>query len=235
LRQLRRRARWLLSAGLALLVLTAPLILWIAPGTSDMPVDAQRSLATPQPLLAWWALNAGGFLAGLLAMVLLGFMLPLGVMTAGLVAARLRLFSHARWRPQLRRWARRWALPGLALNFVWALALWYGLHRASPGWSDVVYAFGSYVALPLLVGVGAWVTLAAQRGVPWVARCAAGGRHTLSLYLGSSLLSLLLFSGAGLALSWGTTAVAALAVLYWGLWMLGAPRGRLPLESWLSR
>lgn len=230
--QLWRRARWLMGAGLVLLVLAAPLILYGAP---DEPVVVARSLATPLPLLSWWALNAGGFLQSLLALLLLGFLLPLGVMTAGLVAARLRLFSHRRWRPLLQRWVRCWMLPGLALNFAWALALWYGLHRASPGWSDVIYAFGNCVAVPLLVGVGAWVTLAAQHAAPWVARCAQGGRHTLSLYLGSSALSLLLFSGVGLALPWGTAAVAALAVLYWSLWMVGAPRGRLPLESWLSR
>lgn len=230
--QLWRRARWLIGALLVLLVLGAPLILY---GAQDEPAAVARSLAAPQPLLAWWALNAGGFLQGLVALVLLGFLLPLGMMTAGLVAARLRLFSHPRWRPLLQRWVRHCTLPGLALNVAWALALWYGLHRASPGWSDVVYGFGNHVALPLLMGVVAWVALAAQRGAPWVTRCAQGGRHTLSLYLGSSVLSLLLFSGVGLALPWGTAAVAALAVLYWSLWMVGAPRGRLPLESWLSR
>lgn len=232
LRQLRRRAVVLLAVNAALLVLVTPLVLYVAQREAEtMP----PSLAAPAAWWSWMALNAGGFFTNLMSMLLLGFLLPLGLMTAGLLAARLRLFSHRRWQPTLQRWTRRWLWPGLALNGLWALALWHGLHAAAPGWSDVIYAFGVFVAMPLLVGVGAWLVLAVQRGAPGMARLAAAGRHTLSLYIGSSLLSLALFSGVGLALPWGTVAVTLLAVLYWGLWMAWAPRGRLPLEAWLSR
>jgi len=60
----------------------------------------------------------------------------------------------------------------------------------------------------------------------------------LSLYLGSSLLSLACFSGVGLALPWGTLALVAASLLYWAGWMMLArrlgPRRRLPLEAWLA-
>ncbi|RZJ85321.1 MAG: DUF418 domain-containing protein [Massilia sp.] len=72
---------------------------------------------------------------------------------------------------------------------------------------------------------------------PPLARLALLGRHTLSLYIGSSLLSLAVLSGAGLALPLGTAALAVLALLYWAAWvaLVQRWRGRLPLELWLSR
>ncbi|MFG6415509.1 DUF418 domain-containing protein [Roseateles sp. DC23W] len=234
LRQLRRRCIVLLAAATTLVVLVAPLMVL---GAEGEPAATRMSLATPTDMLSWLGLNAWGFFTNVAALLLLGFLLPLGLMTAGLMAARLRLFSHPRWRPALQRYARRWLWPGLLLNAVWAVALWHGLHRAQPGWADAFYALGMQVAVPLLLGLVPAAVLAAQRGSVVMARLAATGRHTLSLYIGSSLVSLLLLSGAGLALPLGTAALTALSALYWGLWVALAPRwrGRLPLEAWLSR
>ena len=234
LRQLRRRFLVLLAVELALLVLVAP---WMIHLAADEPRAVAASLATPTGWAGWLALNGWGFFLNLLGMLLLGFLLPLGLMTAGLFAARLRLFSHPRWQPALQRCARRWLWPGLALNLAWGLTLWHGLRTAEPGWADVAYAFSMYVAMPLLAGLVPWLVLVAQRRAVAVERLALAGRHTLSLYIGSSLLSLGVLSGVGLALPLGTSALAMVALLYWGLWVVLAPRwrGRLPLESWLSR
>jgi len=235
LRQLRRRVIVLLGVELALLLLLAPLVLRVAAGDGAATLP---SLATPTTSwLGWVALNAGGFLKNLASMLLLGAPLPLGLMSAGLMAARLRLFSHPRWRPALHRCVRRWLWPGLLLNLAWGLALWQGLVGASSGWADITSSFGAFVALPLLAGLAAWVALAVQRRSAAVQRLASAGRHTLSLYLCSSLLSLALLSGLGLALPLGTAALALMAVLYWSLWWAWAARrqGRLPLEAWLSR
>ena len=234
LRQLRRRFLVLLAVELVMIVLVAP---WMIHLAADEPRAVSASLATPMGWSGWLALNGWGFFVNLMGLLLLGFLLPLGLMTAGLFAARLRLFSHPRWQPALQRCARRWLWPGLALNLAWGLMLWHGLRTAEPGWADVAYAFSMYVAMPLLVGLVPWLVLAAQRRVAAMERLASAGRHTLSLYIGSSLLSLALLSGAGLALPLGTAALGTLAVLYWSLWVALAPRwrGRLPLEAWLSR
>jgi len=64
------------------------------------------------------------------------------------------------------------------------------------------------------------------------------GRHTLSLYLFSSVVSFSLFSGAGLAWQPGTVLASGLALAYWtGGLLLARVRGPrpLPLERWLSR
>jgi len=236
LRQLRRRFMVLLAVELALTALASP---WISDLARSKAAQTLSSLATPSGWLDWLALNSWGFLVNQMSMLLLGFLMPLGLMTAGLMAARLRLFSHPRWRPVLRRCARRWLWPGLVLNLAWGLTLWHALRAAEQDWADiVVYALNSmYVAMPLLFAVVPWLVLAAQRRAPAVERLALAGRQTLSLYIGSSLLSLALLSGAGLALPLGTAALGMLAMLYWGLWVAFAPRwqGRLPLEAWLSR
>ncbi len=234
LRQLRRRCIVLLSVGLGLVVLVAPLMVM---GPDAEPAVVRASLAAPAGLAGWLGVNAWGYVTNQLAVLALGLPLPLGLMTAGLMAARLRLFSHPRWRPVLQRLVRRWLWPGLALNVVWGLALWQGLSTAPPGWAEAFYAFGMHVAVPLLLGLVPALVLAAQRGSAALSWLAGAGRHTLSLYVGSSVVSLVLLGGAGLALPLGTAALALLSVLYWALWMAWAPRwrGRLPLEAWLSR
>lgn len=234
LRQLRRRFITLLTVELMLIVLVSP---WIVHLARSEPPQVLSSLATPIGWPGWLALNAWGYFINQMSMLLLGFLLPLGLMTAGLMAARLRLFSHPRWRAALQRCARRWLWPGLTLNLAWGLALWHVLRIAEPGWSDVLYAFSMYVAMPLLVGLVPWLVLAAQRREAAMARLALAGPHTLSFYIGSSLLSLALLSGTGLALPLGTAALGMLALLCWSLWVAVAPRwrGRLPLEAWLSK
>lgn len=243
LRWSRLRPRLLLQRSLVLvsvsvsLALTALVAAALVLTDDGKGVTVTTSLAAPTSWRHWLALNAWGYVTSQAALLCLGFLLPLGVMTAGLLAARLRLFSHPRWRPRLQRWARRWWWPGLAVNLLWGLALWWALHAGTEAWSVAIYAFGFNVAMPLLVGLAPRLVLAAQRGAAGAQRLAALGRHTLSMYVGSSLVSLAVLSGAGLAWPLGTAALAVASVLYWVLWLVLAPgwRGRLPLEAWLSR
>ena len=234
LRRLRRRAFMLLSWQAVLLVLLS-LLVWV-PGVPETTGHTVPQGATDD-VAGWLVANGRGYLVAVLSMVTVGVMLPLGLMTAGLVAARLRLFSHPRWRPLLRRWARRWLWPGLLLNMAWATGLWWGYHGGSPGVAELLYGFGLFVALPLLMGVVPRLVLAAQQPSGAMRVLTGAGRHTLSLYIGSSLLSFAVFSGLGLAWWPGTVALAGLTLLYWGGWVLLSSRwrGRLPLEAWLSR
>jgi len=232
LRQLRRRIwAW---AGVAALLLM-PSLFWLVFDHSSFAPEAPRSLAAPASWADWWALNAGHYLLMQLGFVLQGLPLFVAWMLAGLMAGRLQLFTHARWRPLLKRWAERWLLPGLLLNAIfgwaWSQALCDQNHQL-----DAVYGLLSlFVAVLMPIGLVPWLLLHGQR---WLLALAPAGRHTLSLYLGSSLLSLACFSGVGLALPWGTLALVAASLLYWAGWMMLArrlgPRRRLPLEAWLA-
>jgi uncharacterized protein len=231
LRQLRRR--FVVLAAAQLLLMTG-LSLWLV----DLgPQPVSERAVTSGSWAVWLAGNAWDYFTGQLDVLLLGIFLPLSLMTAGLMAARLRLFSHPRWRRDLRRWARCWCVPGLVINIAWAFALWQAFRTGHVGQAQGLNAFASFVALPMLLGIVPAVVLAGQRGARWARLIAGVGRHTLSLYIGSSVVSLALFSSAGLAWPLGTVALAVAALLYWSAWMALAPRlqGRLPLEAWLSR
>lgn len=235
LRQLRRRL--LLLLGLELLLLSVGLGVLLTSGSGTAPVFP-GALSMPSGWLEWIRLNAGHFLATQLGFILLGLPMPLLLMTAGLMAARLRLFTHARWRPALRRWAQRWQWPALALNLAWTTLQWPQLRQ---GDAQALWLHFALYLLPTWLLLSAWVprlVLGLQDGSPWLRRLAPAGRHTLSLYLLSSVLSLLLFSGAGLAWAPGTVVVTLLALGYWGGWLMVAPalgRRRLPPEAWLAR
>ena len=234
LRQLLRRAV-ILFAVHSLIVVIA--VSWVLTHPDYQQERMFPSLAAPSHWPGWLATNAGGFAIGQLNVLLAGLFLPLALMTAGLVAARLRLFSHPRWRSLLARFARRWFWPGLVANLAWGLALCLALAARRDNWAIAAYAINGHVAPLWLLGLVPWLVLAAQRRVDMMSRLALLGRHTLSLYIGSSLLSLAVLSGAGLALPLRTAPLALLALLYWVMWLVLAQRlrGRLPLERWLSR
>jgi uncharacterized protein len=195
------------------------------------------SLAAPNSVPGWLAVNAGGFVLNQLNVLVAGLFLPLALMTAGLMAARLRLFSHRRWRPALARLAGRWLWAGLLANIAWGVALVLALESGDEHGGLALYAFNAHVAVLWLLGLVPALVLAAQRGAGWMQRLAPLGPHTLSVYIGSSLLSLGVLGGAGLALPLGTAALVLMALLYWSAWLALALRlrGRLALERWLSR
>ncbi|MCZ8074227.1 MAG: DUF418 domain-containing protein, partial [Paucibacter sp.] len=201
LRQLRRRI-WVWGGVAALL--TAPSLLWLGFDSSLFAPEPVRSLAAPTSWAGWWTLNAGHYLLMQLGFVLQGLPLFLAWMLAGLMAGRLRLLTHARWRPVLQRWAGRWLLPGLLLNAIFGWAWAQALLDQNRQLDSVYGLLSLFAALLLLIGLVPWLLLHGQR---WLIVLAPAGRHTLSLYLGSSLLSLACLSGVGLALSWGTLAL----------------------------
>lgn len=188
----------------------------------------------------WLNLSAYAWLQGFAAMLFLPVLRA--AMLAGMLAARLRLLTHKRWRPLWRRCLRVGLPVGLAANAVYALGLTDAVANEGAGsiWLAVAPAIGWLLTMPL---VGAAVLLAQPAragGAAWVRWLAPLGRRTLSLYLLHSMLCVALFSGVGagwpLPIPWGW--LWAL-----GLWLVAlvAARGleaagwRGPFEAWLGR
>lgn len=226
---------------LRVIVVLNVLILLLAVVLAQMPVAASSSsipLNAPMPWSSWVLSNAGHYLAMVITIVVLGLPLPLLLMTLGLMAGRLRLFSHPRWRPALTAWVRRWGWPALALNVLCVTLLWPGLSVGDVR-DGSHFAIGYlYPTLLLLSAAVPALVLMLHRQPQWLRWLAPMGRHTLTIYIGSSVVSLLLFSGAGLAWQPGTALALLLALLYWGAGLglshlLGSRR--LPLEAWMSR
>ena len=231
-----RRLLWVMAVALVFAVLEA----WALAALAHDPL-AWGVVPEGYSSVADWpghaSLSATGYLTALSG---LPFVAPqlLALMTAGLLAGRLGVFSRARWQPMLRRLAR-WALPlGLVANL--AIALVLVQPGASPMSSPGPWAAALLVAGPLLsVGIAAWVATRSPAVLqPW----ARIGRWSLTVYLASSLVFALQFSGAGLG--WGTAAssvsLAALSAGTCGLLMvlalsLSRWRSSGPLERWLSR
>ncbi|SEL69913.1 Uncharacterized membrane protein YeiB [Roseateles sp. YR242] len=230
--ELRVRLRVVVALNLLIILLTLVL--------AQMPISGATSvsLSAPSPWSVWVMRNMGHYLGTMLMVIVLGLPLPLLLMTLGLMAGRLRLFSHPRWRPMLARWVRRWWLPALLLNLVGVSVLWPGL-QTGDAYATSRYAIGYLYPTMLLLSVAVpALVMACHQRPAWLALLAPLGRHTLTLYIGSSVLSLLLFSGAGLAWQPGTAVVLALALLYWGGGLILAHKlgsRRLPLEAWMSR
>lgn len=220
---IRRALGWTLLGSLLFLAMS----LSFAGGSPGTTEPGYGNVAQAQGLFAWWLANAE--LYGLMLLAL-PVTLPLsyGLALLGLAAGRLRVFSHRRWRSVWRRLARA-AVPLVGINLALALALMEGRG---------VLFMGLLPALALLT-LPSWVAwLLSRAHLPRALVLA--GRNTLSMYLGSSLLIVLLLSGAGLHAQPGTGAVLAIAVLAWaGLAAISASaaaRGyRLPAEAWMAR
>lgn len=230
--RLKVRLRVLIALELAVIALTVVL--------ASLPLSGEpsMSLSVPAPWGDWVLRNAGHFLATTIAFATLGLPVPLLLMTAGLMASRLRLLSHPRWEPALRRWSRRWLWPAVAVNVAFVSLLWPGLRDGDVAITSRFAIFYLYPTLLLLSAAVPALVLRLRQDPRWLEALAPLGRHTLTLYLLSSVLSCALFSGAGLAWQPGTAVVAGLALAYWVSGLLVAqalgPR-RLPLERWLSR
>lgn len=231
-RLLRRAAVW---ATLGLL-----LLLGIGAGMAALPTQpaAAATASLPQfaPWSVWWSENASSYLGTMLGMVLVYGPLSYALMLAGHAAARLRLLQHRRWRPLWRR-AARWAGPLLLLNLGYAGLLTSALLDRGPGGGDWMLLSSVLGPLTLL----AWVPWLLLRWAPAPPRgLALAGRQTLSLYVGSSVVGMLLY--ARWAGGW-TPPLAAYFGVAALVWLLGSAaaawasaRGlRLPLEAWLAR
>jgi uncharacterized protein len=160
----------------------------------------------------------------------------LGMLT-GIAAARLRLLTHARWRSRSRAMLRRWLAPLLIANVAYGVA-YAALPATRAGTVWLLEAIGTLWSAPLAVGYAALASLAWHGGRrAWARWLAPLGQHTLTVYVGASLLMLCLFSGAGLG--WRPATLVSVAGAL-ALWLLAAVasrrwRGRWPLEAWVAR
>ncbi|WP_431260577.1 DUF418 domain-containing protein [Roseateles chitinivorans] len=229
---LKVRLRVLIGLELAVIALTVLMASMPLSGEPSMPLSASTTWGD------WTLRNAGHFVASTIAFATLGLPTPLLLMTAGLMAARLRLFSHPRWEPALRRWSRRALWPAVAVNIAFASLLWPGLRDGDSHVTGRYAIFYLYPTMLLLSAAVPALVLRMRSDPRLLGALAPLGRHTLSLYLFSSVLSFALFSGVGLAWQPGTVVAAGLALAYWtGGLLLARVRGPrpLPLERWLSR
>lgn len=216
-------------------------VLFNPPGAIDP--TAAPTLGSILEFGPWWSLNMISYLRDQIGS--LPAFLPelLSLTLGGLVAGRLRLLEgRRRWRPLLRQIAG-WGLGlGLPLNVAYGMA---AMLSASHGgrWDWTLVMFSALIGPLLSAGVVAAAALAWQRGTPgWLLWLSAAGRNTLSMYIGLSVVMLVLLSGIGAG--WGPRLGADQALLlalflYALATVFAAWAGRHgingPLERWMSR
>jgi uncharacterized protein len=186
------------------------------------------------------ALNASAYAVMQAAYLLMFLPVLRCFMLAGITAARLRLLTHPRWRRLRGATVRRLLWPALAANAVYALLLVSSADEPSAlHWC--LLALSPLVGAPLSMAFCACAALAWQRGArAWCAWLAPLGQRTLSLYIGTSVLCMWLFSGAGASWRVGNAGMLAFALLVWGAaWALSALARRQawrgPLEAWVAQ
>lgn len=241
-RRLRQRLSKLKGELIAWAVLSAVitvLLMLLIGFAPDEPAITPHTFANANGWPVWASLNAKTWLIALFMSVL--FMPQLMVlMLLGVVAGRLRLLTHPRWRARVQRVSARvlpWAVAAniaMALCLVLPAAQQMGLNR----WAGAL----TWPTGPIM-GLAAVAYIASrsygQHGAV-VLRLAALGRRTLTLYLAHSVAAVLLLSGAGLA--WPLQRVGLL-ILALGLWIMAwwwaqwaERRGwRGPAEAWMAR
>jgi uncharacterized protein len=158
-------------------------------------------------------------------------------MLAGVAAARLRLLTHRRWRTRAHTLLRRWFAPLLAANLAYAVAH-LSVPHSQPALTPALAAISPLWAMPLAALYVTAASIVWRTGHRvWLAGFAPLGQHTLSVYVGASVVMVSLFSGAGLGLEPTTMGWAAGALGLWGLAAAASriARGRWPLEAWMAR
>ncbi len=232
-RRLRRALVWAIGVALVLGLVVAAA--WLLLPGDDAGADAEPSFAAIASWPEFWLLNVSAYTlmqAGILAT---GFALLRLLMLAGIATARLRWLTHPRWQQQRQQLLRRWAVPALLLNALYALA--YVHHSANRDLLGLVEVLG-FTAGPLLSMVLVLVFAQYTHRSLWLPALAPLGQRTLTLYVGHSLLCVLLFSGVGLALRPGTGGLLVFSLLLWcAAWLAARASGtqRWPLEAWMAR
>lgn len=236
LSSLRRHLLVWLGAGL---VITALLLPWFGAWRGEAASAGLPSFTGAEGWQAWAALNATTWLTTVFSTLL---MLPqlMALMLLGVFAARLRVLTHRRWQPALRRWARPALAATLLANVAMALCLVLPTAQALGlnHWAGALtWPIGPAMGLAALAyAASRWH---GQHG-PALLGLAALGRRTLSLYLAHSIVAVLVLSGAGLALHLNRVGLLLLAVGLWiaaWAWAQWAERRRWrgPAEAWIAR
>lgn len=232
-RRLRRALVW------ALVVSTLSLSLALAFGRLAAEPVAAIGMAQLDGYAQFLSINGAAYTVSQIAGLFLFAPVLWLCMLAGAAAGRLRWLTHRRWQGAHRRIWRRWSAPLLLLNLAYAalLVATQGAGGIEPR-SAWVESLSLWVGLPLaVVWISAFALLAAGPQPATFTRVLAPlGRHSLSSYIGHSMLCLVLFSGAGLGWQPGTVAMAAWAL---GLWLVLAWASRRwpapwPAERWLA-
>jgi uncharacterized protein len=229
---LRRRIKLLgaLALGLSLLM-TAIGAFVPAPGADEPGFAAAQSWSELVQMNLW------AFVTASLPSIVVSLPVVALCMLAGIVAARLRLLTHVRWKGWRKTLVGRWLLPLLLLNLLYAGAMVVNANDPDDAtlWLDAATPlFGLPTSAVLVVAFAqAW----SEGRMVWTAKLAPLGQRSLSLYLACSLLCVLVLSGAGLGWQPGTLGVMGLSL---GLWLLAAVAAanstrRWPLEAWMGR
>jgi uncharacterized protein len=230
-RRLRRAVVWALLAVAA----AGALAVWMPPDS------AMRgpTIGSVGGYVEFLGLNAPTFVVAQTIGLLFAFPLVRLGMLAGIAATRLRLLTHPRWRSRIAAALRRWLVPLLVANLAYGVSYAALPDRGRAGtWVWVLEVVGPLWSVPLALCYAALAALVWHSGRrAWALWLAPLGQHTLSVYVGASLLMLCLFSGAGLG--WQPT-TAGWVFGASALWLLAATasrrwRGRWPLESWMAR
>lgn len=221
---------WAVLAKLALAVL----ILMPPHTTADTSLP---SFSTVQDRWQYLSLNASTYAATQVVAIVVGGPVMYLCMALGVAAARLRLLTHRRWRPLLWRAVARGAPPLLVVTV--ACAVGNALTAPADALHPWLHVLTDVSALPVAACGIALLALAAAGGsARWCHALAPLGQRTLSLYVGHSVVCLVLLSGVGWALPLSTLQTVALCL---GLWLLALVAARLsgstrwPLEAWMGR
>jgi uncharacterized protein len=158
-------------------------------------------------------------------------------MLCGVAAARLRLLTHRRWRAVLKR-GLTWACVPVAaasLAYGWGYATTPASQAIGPWWEML----GEMVSMPTAALYVAALALASGGGkARWCQWLGPLGQRTLSLYVGHSLICMVLFSGLGLALVLTTVQSVLFCLALWVVaWIMAVLSGqtRWPLEACMAR
>jgi uncharacterized protein len=232
-----KRFRRHLWGALAAAVLAKLLLAVVIFRTADLPLVLQGdSLASVRDASGFLRVN--GITYGRVQVAAIVFSGPVlyFCMLCGVAAARLRLLTHRRWRGMLKRWLMVGGLPAVAASvaYGWGYAMTPATQPISP-WLETLGESISAPVAAFYVVLVAWCSAGGR--ARWCQRLAPLGQRTLTLYLGHSLISLVLFSGVGMALALTTfqsvVFCLGLWLLAWGAAALSGSK-RWPLEDWLA-
>lgn len=228
-RPLRRRIRRALGWA-ALAWLAGVLVVALQGRGADEP-----TLGSAQGWAGFFDLNASLYIAAQLSALLFAWPLVRLLMLLGIAAARLRLLTRDRWAALARRVARRALAPVLSANIAYG-ALYAG--GADDTWGFTLEAASALWSVPLAalyIAAAALIWHSGQRA--WAHALAPLGQRTLTLYVAASMLNLLLFSGAGLAVRPSSAQWVGWSLAVWlGAWAWARhSKRRGPLEAWMAR
>lgn len=158
-------------------------------------------------------------------------------MLCGVAAARLRLLTHRRWRGVLKRvlWVGGLPVVMSSAAYGWGYAMTPATVPVSP-WLEVL---SEVISMPMAACyVLALAVVSGGGRARWCQWLSPLGQRTLSLYVGHSLICMVLFSGVGLGIELTTVQNVVFCL---GLWLLAwaaasfSGQTRWPLEAWMAR